>query len=133
MAQEAAPVLLLVLARLVSSTWHEGERGVCGHGILGMAAPQCCCCWEGMEAPGYGDAGRAAVPEARGGELWVQGGMEGVLAGIQGAAETQPAPLPHTPAAGAPFPADSALPREPADVCWMEMLLSLLLLLHLVV
>lgn len=29
-------MLLVVLARLVASTWHEGE---CGHGILGMAAP----------------------------------------------------------------------------------------------
>lgn len=39
MAQQAAPVLLVVLARLVASTWHEGECGLCGHGILGMAAP----------------------------------------------------------------------------------------------
>lgn len=72
----------------------------------------------------YSDAGRTSVPEGMGccgGELWVQGGMEGVLAGIQGGAENQPLFL-APPPAGAQFLADSLLPRGPsaADVCWTE-------------
>lgn len=58
---------------------------------------------------------------ACGGELWVQGGMEGVLEGVQGGVENQPLLLTTSPA-GAPFPAGSLLPRghRPADVCWTE-------------
>lgn len=127
MAQEAAPVLLVVLARLVSSTWHEGEcRGVrAQRGSRGTAAhrvpfPSGARGGKGgMEGgvPWYGDAGESigacGVRGACGGAPWGTG-RSGGSAGRHPERSRKPASPSRPCLRESSFPADSLLPRGPS-------------------
>lgn len=118
MAQEAAPFLLVVLARLVSSTWHEGEcwGAWAQRGSLGTAAWRGACGREGG-VPWDGHAGECIG--ARG--VWgaCRGALRGTRrsrggAGRHPARSRKPASPSHPCLRGCSFPADSLLPRGPS-------------------